>query len=313
MRQSGSILGVSSQVSTTGPKYVIITPAKNEEGSIDKTIESVLSQTIRPSKWVIVDDGSTDSTAEIVSSYLSEHDFMHLLKVRDFGGRDFAKKVAAFNLGFSFLQGVECSYVGNLDADISLPPDYYERVIGAFECNPRLGIAGGMVHTRIGDGFVNRDTTLDSVGGCVQLFRKECFEQIGGYMPLSRGGIDAAAEIIARMRGWSVQKVPHADVYEHRRTGTAQHGALMASYREGIRFYSLGYCTVFYLLRCIYRLTDEPVIMGSILSLAGFLFASLRRYPVCLPPQAVAYLRSEQIGKLKKRLIGRVQEAAPAA
>jgi hypothetical protein len=218
------------------------------------------------------------------------------------GRRDFGSKAAAFKAGGELLDEIPYSFIGNLDADITLPADYYERVLAAFKEDARLGIAGGTVYTKIGERFISHDHTSDSVGGAVQFFTKDCFEEVGGYMALEHGGIDAAAEITARMHGWTVRKVPELRVYEHRRTGSAQDGPLAAMYKLGVRFHTLGYSTVFFLIRCAYRAMEKPILIGSALSLLGFAAAKLKRYPVSLPPEAVSYLRSEQIGKLRNAM-----------
>lgn len=285
-------------------KYVLITPARNEELFIRKTISCVLAQTLKPSRWVIVDDGSTDRTAEIVAPYVTNYSFISLLKIQSRAGRSFGKKVAAFNAGLSLLKKVDCAFVGNLDADVSLAPDYYENIIAEFERDSRLGIAGGIVYTKIGRKFISYDSAPDSVGGAIQLFRKKCFDQVGGYLALKYGGVDAAAEIIARMKGWKVKKFPEHLVWEYRRTGSAEEGIVQAKYKEGARFHSLGYSPLFYLLRSAYKLNQRPFVIGSTLALLGFLSAKARRYPVCLPPDAVSYLRSEQAGKLRHILFG---------
>jgi glycosyltransferase involved in cell wall biosynthesis len=283
-------------------QYVLITAAKNEEEFIEETLRSVIEQTVRPAKWVIVDDGSMDRTAEIVSSYLPSNDFIQLVRLQPCVTRDFGRKVAAFNAGLAALADTAYSFIGNLDADISLPPDYYATIIEEFDCEPQLGLAGGMIRLKIGKRFMNRHTASDSVSGGVQLFRRGCFHDVGGYIPLPGGGEDAAAEVMARMQGWLVRNVPHIDACEQRRTGTAQNGVLKARYKDGIRFHSLGYATTFYLCRCAYRMGDRPVVIGSLLSLLGFMWAKLRSYPVSLPPLAVLYLRSEQRRKLRQIL-----------
>jgi glycosyltransferase involved in cell wall biosynthesis len=294
-------------------RYAIITPAKNESAHIRKTIQSVISQTTKPAKWVIVDDGSSDQTAEIVASYLPSWTFMRLVTMPPSRGRDFSRKAAAFSAGLLLLQDEDCSFVGNLDADITLPVDYYARVLAEFEKDPRLGIAGGMVYSKTGRRFTTRDKTPDSVGGCVQLFRVECFREVGGYLPVPQGGIDAIAEIMARTHGWAVRKVPGVNVYEHRRTGTAQNGAVAAFYKEGARFHSLGYGTAFYFFRCIYHLKDRPYVLGSMLSWIGFLCARIRNRPISLPPEGIRYLRAEQKNKLKRKLLPRFWDADSAS
>jgi hypothetical protein len=150
------------------------------------------------------------------------------------------------------------------------------------------------------------------VAGAVQLFRKECFEQVGGYIALEHGGIDAAAEIIARMKGWTVKKFPKNRVCEHRRTGSAEHRLLVAKYKEGVRFHSLGYGTVYYILRSVFKVKSRPLLIGSAASLLGFICARVKSYPVRLPAEAVSFLRCEQIAKLRCRFFGRGWKTFPA-
>lgn len=226
--------------------YVLITPAHNEESLIENTIRSVIAQTVRPTMWVVVNDDSVDDTGKIAERYASDYGFMRLINLRRSGDRHFGHKVSAFNRGLSEIQGLNYQFIGNLDADISLEKDYFERVLHEFACDSQLGIAGGMVSSRIGDEFVSQEVALDSVAGAVQLFRRDCFEQIGGYLALPLGGIDAAAEITARMRGWKVRTFPEIGVREHRRTGSWKSGPLGARAREGRRLYSLGYGLFFF-------------------------------------------------------------------
>jgi len=226
--------------------YAIITPAHNEEALIENTIRSVIAQTVRPLIWVVVNDDSVDGTGKIAERYASDYGFIRLINLRRSGDRHFGHKVSAFNRGLSEIQGLNYQFIGNLDADISLQKDYFERVLHEFARDGQLGIAGGMVSSRIGGKFVSQEVALDSVAGAVQLFRRDCFEQIGGYLALPLGGIDAAAEITARMRGWKVRTFPKIGVLEHRRTGSSKAGPLGARVREGRRLYSLGYGLFFF-------------------------------------------------------------------
>lgn len=125
-------------------QYVLITPAHNEEAFIAKTIESVIAQTVRPLRWVIVNDASTDSTGEIVGNYARRHSFLRLVNVARPSGRHFGNKVRAFNRGLEELEGLTFDFIGNLDADISFEPDYMENILRELEGDPTLGIAGGI-------------------------------------------------------------------------------------------------------------------------------------------------------------------------
>lgn len=281
-------------------KYDLITPAHNEGAFIGKTLESVINQTWRPRRWVIVNDASEDRTVDIVRGYAAAYSFIELVEVERPRGRHFGNKVNAFDQGLARLGDLDSDYLGNLDADISLPPDYYETVLREFEGDRKLGIAGGMVYTAVRDKFITYDERPDSIGGAVQLFRRECFQEIGGYMPLPYGGIDAAAEITARMKGWKVRKIPSLTVLEHRRTGSAGRSLLSAKLREGQRMYSLGYGLLFYSLRCLFRAWDSPLILGSLAGLCGYMESVFRRRPVVLAPEVVAYLKTEQRQRLRR-------------
>ena len=275
--------------------YILITPAKNEAAFIGKALDSIVNQTVKPLQWVIVDDGSSDNTSAVVQEYARDYPFITLLRMPATGIRNFSSKAAAFNAGFKMIQERDYSFVGNLDADISLESTYYETVFNAFDRDSRLGIAGGRVCMCFQPECHCGDDTLDSVGGAVQLFRRACFEQIGGYRGLPFGGIDASAEIIARWKGWKVQKVDRP-VFEHRPTGSAQHHLFRAPFRDGIKFHSLGYGSLFFACRCFSRASQGP--LSSMLSLIGFVFAKVTGIPISMPQGAVTYLRSEQKEKL---------------
>jgi glycosyltransferase involved in cell wall biosynthesis len=282
------------------PAYVLVTAARNESAFLPATIETVAAQTHRPARWVIVDDRSTDSTSEVIRGYLPSCGFIRLLTIPGDGATNFGKKAAAFNAGLELLRDIDYSYVGNLDADTTLPHSYYETLLREFERDPELGIAGGAVYSRNGTDFIPINAAADSVPGAIQLFRRSCFDDVGGrYLLLEKGGIDAAAEIMARMRGWEVRQYPDIRVHERRRTGTSSGGTLLAKYREGLRFHSLGYGTLFYLLRSAYKLRDRPFVLGSMAALAGFLSARLLRHPISMPPEVVLYLQAEQKQKLR--------------
>ena len=279
--------------------YILITPAHNEEAFIEKTILSVLAQGVRPIRWVIVNDSSIDGTARVISRFASENSFIELVNLERTPGRDFGKKVDAFNAGFERVKEMECDFIGNLDADISLKPDYYESILLRFADESRLGIAGGMVHSLVDGRFLSQEVSLDSVDGAVQLFRRECFNQIGGYIALPNGGIDAAAEIMARMAGWTVRTFPDIIALEHRRTGSANARPLAAKVKEGQRFYSLGYSALFMFARCMYRLMQPPRVLGSAAAFLGYVRSQIYGEPLVLRPDIVKFLREEQRMKLK--------------
>ncbi len=284
-------------------RYAIITPAHNEGHHLERTIHSVLAQGHKPVRWVIVSDGSTDNTAEIAKDNAARSSFIQVVVIKRDGNHTFGNKARAFNAAIPLLRGLDFEYIGNLDADVSFETNYFENLIHLFEQDPHLGIAGGIIYTTVGGRFVTHDETLDSVGGAVQLFRRRCFEDIGGeFLPLPYGGIDAAAEIIAKMKGWRVRKSLENRVFEHRQTGTAASTPLAAGFRLGRRFHSLGYGILFHTARSLYRLGDPPFILGSCASCLGFLEAVVKQRPIMLPNGVVKHLRNEQRKRLCRML-----------
>jgi len=185
-------------------KYTLITPARNEEAYIRKTIESVISQSLLPKKWVIVSDGSTDDTDNIVKEYLGRYDWIELVRMPEHQDRHFAAKVICFNAGHQRLFDIDYNLIGNLDADISFEEDYFKFLLSKFDEDPGLGVAG----TPFVEGSSHYDyrfTNIEHVSGACQLFRRECFEEVGGYIPIKGGGIDWTAVTTARMKGWKTR------------------------------------------------------------------------------------------------------------
>jgi poly-beta-1,6-N-acetyl-D-glucosamine synthase len=190
----------------TLPTYVLITPARNEAELIGLTLKAVAAQTVRPLKWVIVSDGSTDSTDEIVAKYASEHPWIELLRMPARQERHFAGKVHAFRAGYARLAGLPYDVIGNLDGDTSFDPDFFAFLLGKLAEDPKLGVVGGqLVDASSGQNAHFENTSSDYVSGPCQLFRRDCWEAIGGYQPMKSGGVDLVAILSARMKGWKVQ------------------------------------------------------------------------------------------------------------
>src|SRR5690606_29995781 len=202
-------------------EYVLITPAHNEEAYIELTIQSVIAQTILPKRWIIVSDGSTDATEEIVERYLPGRPWMELVRLPPRTERHFAAKVNAFNAGYERVRGLEFDVIGNLDGDVSFGPDYFEYLLEKFASDSKLGVAG--THYVEGEFHSFRDSYINvhHVNGQCQLFRRECFEDIGGYVPIRGGGIDWVAVTTARMKGWTTRSYSERIFNHHRKMGTA--------------------------------------------------------------------------------------------
>jgi len=281
-------------------KYTLITPARNEEAYLEKTIQAVIAQTILPQRWVIVSDGSTDRTDEIAGKYPTEHDFIQLIANDGDAERNFGSKSKAIEYGYKQLAGIDYDYIGNLDADVAFAPNYYEQILTKFEENPKLGVAGGIRYDLVsGEKFEKVLCAKNSVGGPFQLFRRECYEKIGGYLPLKYGGVDAVAETMARMHGWQVQSFDEYRVNHFRRTGTAGRGIIHARFRAGMKDYLIGYHPLFQLLRGTYHMLGSPFLIGGAAFLTGYFWAALRRLKRPVSDEFVRYLRTEQMARLR--------------
>ena len=286
----------------TRPRYVLITPARNEEKYIEQTIQSVIAQTIPPVMWVIVSDGSTDQTDAIVQKYCTRHSFMQLVTCQGDARRNFGSKVQAFYAGYALVAQCAYDFIGNLDADVTFVPEYFETIIDRFNRNASLGIAGGIITERIAGQYIPQTIHANSVAGAVQLFRRNCFEQIAGYRKLEYGGIDAAAEIMARMHGWGVQTFPEMPVKHHRRVAIRKGNFFRARYRQGIMYYKLGYHPLFHALRCLKKMCERPYVIGGLCVGIGYFAFFCRKKSIGLPGEVVDFLRNEQCGRMKARL-----------
>jgi glycosyltransferase involved in cell wall biosynthesis len=215
--------------------YVLITPARNEAQYIELTLKSVVAQDVLPLKWVIVSDGSTDGTDGIVAGYAAEHPWIELVRMPERKERNFAGKVLAFNAGYDQVKEMEFDAVGSVDADASFEPDYFAFLLEKLAEDPRLGLAGTRFKEAIGYGYDYRFVSIEHVTGICQLFRRQCFEDIGGYVPVKEGAIDRIANIAARMKGWKTRTFTEKSYFHHRQMGTAQQSGLRVRFRDGRR------------------------------------------------------------------------------
>ena len=279
--------------------YVLVTPAHNEEAFIEKTIQSVIAQTVLPLKWVIVDDGSTDKTREIIGRYLSQNSWMELVELPQRRDRSFAAKVTAFNAGYEKVKNLRFDVIGNMDADISFGPDHLEFLIRKFAEDPTLGVAGTVFRE---EGYNSETDSFEGrkhVSGQCQLFRKQCWDEIGGYIPHRAGGIDWMAVVTARMKGWKTESFRERYFFHHRHLGTAERSVLASSFSYGEKDYYLGGHPVWEMFRVAYRTTKRPYIVDGLALGLGYCYAFVRRTPRPVSDELMAFHRKEQMEKLK--------------
>jgi poly-beta-1,6-N-acetyl-D-glucosamine synthase len=278
--------------------YVVITPARNEAAFIEFTIKSMVSQTIKPLRWVIVSDGSTDRTVDIIKRYSKENAWIELVQMPERRERHFAGKVHAFNAGYAKVKHLQYEFVASLDADLSFDKSYFEFLLGKFDDHPTLGLAG--TPFREGEeSYDYRFTSVEHVSGACQLFRRRCFETIGGYVPLKVGGIDLAAVLSARMKGWKTRTFTDKHCNHHRKMGTANHRRLMTMFKGGYHDYLMGGHPVWQIFRSLYQLGRRPFVVGGGALFAGYLWALVRREKWVVPHELVRFRRMEQMQRLR--------------
>ena len=177
------------------PSYVLITPARNEAHFIELTLQSVVAQTVLPLKWVIVINGSTDDTETVVRKYATDYSWIELVCMTGSGERSFAGKVLAFNAGYARVANLDFDVVASLDGDISFDPDYFSFLLGKLAADPTLGLVGTL-SKRLRRRLLRLPVRQHRARlRCLPVFRRQCFEGIGGYKPLKGGGIDYLAVI----------------------------------------------------------------------------------------------------------------------
>jgi hypothetical protein len=249
---------------------------------------------------MVVSDGSTDGTDEIVKRYSALNPWIELIRTAERKERHFAGKVQAFNTGYERLKGLDYDFVGSLDGDMSFDAEYFEFLLGKFAQNPGLGLAG----TPFKEGNVSYDyryVSIEHVSGACQLFRRECFEAIGGYVPVKGGGIDLIAVLTARMKGWQTRTFTEKTSFHHRNMGSAKHGLLATKFKDGEKDYVLGGHPAWELFRWVYQMSKRPYVAGGCALFAGYLWAMARRVTRSVSPELMAFRRREQMARLKSR------------
>lgn len=275
-----------------------MTPARNEASLIEQTIQSVVAQTVHPVRWIIVSDGSTDGTDEIAQAHAARHEWIEYLRMPERRDRHFGGKAIAFHAGYERLRHLEFDIIGNLDADITLEKDHFEFFLDRFSEKPRLGVAGAPF--REGTHQYNyRFTSIEHVSGACQLFRRGCFDEIGGYKPAEIGGVDLVAVITARMMGWETRSFPEKTCFHHRKMGSAERGPLEIAFMGGVADYRLGMHPLWEVFRTPYQMTKRPVIVAGALRFLGFFWAMACRMKKVIQPKVEEFRRREQMARLR--------------
>lgn len=283
-------------------RYALITPARNEAAHIGITIESVVRQTVRPLRWVICVNDSTDGTEAIARHHAQSHSFITVVVLKIGGRRCFTNKAVAVAEGLEMLAALTFDFVGVLDADILVDAHYFEQMLAKFDGQPRLGLAAGRHvewHRNLSRRVLRQPENI-AVGGN-QFFRRACFSQIQGYRPLRWGGVDTLAGIMARLHGWETRTFSDIE-YSHRREMGTEGVAniLQTRWRNGIRDQKLGMHPFFAMLKAVRRLLESPVILGSSAWLLGYIRGYALTDDPAVPAPCRQFHRAEQMQRLHR-------------
>ncbi len=289
----------------TSPKthcrYVLITPARDEGEYIRRLLMSVAAQRLPPYRWIIVNDGSRDNTSALVREFAGECPYIVLLESGQDSTRCFGSKSAAFRVGYNHVRDEPFDYVGNLDADVTFEPDFYEELVRRMAENHKLGISGGVIYDKDRMKYVRTISSLNHAPGAVQFFRRECYEAIGGYGKVTVGGVDAIAELTAMMLGWEVQSFPDLPVLHHKPVGSATQasGTLKRAWRAGMTDYHLGTQPIFMLAKSLRRFSDAPAGLSVLARLASYSLLGIRGTKRDASDALVVFVRQRQLQKLR--------------
>lgn len=280
------------------PRYIVITPARNEEENIPHTIRSMAAQSVRPTRWIIVNDGSTDRTGEMIDAAGREHDWITPLHRADRGFRKQGGGVIdTFYDGYDQIPSESWDFLVKFDADLSFESDYFDLCFAKFASNPKLGIGGGTISHEV-DGKLVSESPGDPafhVRGATKIYRKECWDAIGGL--LRAPGWDTIDELKANMLGWTTLTFRDIPLRHHRFTGSAD-GKWKNNVKFGLSNYITGYHPLFMAIKCVKRLFARPYFVGSVGLMCGFCKGYLQGVHQVEDRELIDYVRRQQMNKL---------------
>ncbi len=279
--------------------YVIISPVRDEGEYIEKTINSMLLQTIKPMEWIIVNDGSSDNTGEIIDEYASKHPWIKTVHRENRGFRKAGGGVIeTFYDGYQNISSSNWQFVVKLDGDLSFEPDYFEQCFKKFSKDKKVGIAGGDIYNIINGEMVHEKTPSFHVRGATKIYKNECWDDIGGL--IQAPGWDTLDEVKASMKGWTTRSFSDLKVSHHRVTGAAD-GTWRNWVKNGQGSYIVGYHPLFMLAKCAKKSIQKPYVITAAGLLYGFFGGYLRRTPQIKDKELIKYLREQQLRKLMHR------------
>ena len=254
--------------------FVIITPARDEEKYIEYTLKSVCGQTLLPKRWIIVNDGSTDDTADIVKKYQKKFSWIKLVNNENKIEKRLsgAKVIRAFYLGYHTLMNHNYGFIVKLDADLLLPEDYFERILITFKENSKVGLCGGYCVEKKNGKLIKERTSKDHIRGAIKAYRKQCFEDIGGLNPVL--GWDGLDEMTASYLGWEIKQLPIQVV--HLRETNKGYKPLLHRFHSGMAYFRTGYGVILTILKSVFWGFRKPYVIGGLVFGIGYIAAVIK-------------------------------------
>lgn len=283
-------------------QYNMITPAFNEELYIERTIKSVICQNLKPTKWIIIDDDSTDNTSEIIKKYSSQNDFIkYYHRKKPENQPYFVSNVYAIMEGYTLIKEDQFDYLAILDSDIILPPNYYSEILSLFQKDQKLGVASGIYENLIHGKLTKVLNDRRSTPKAIQVFRRSVFDQIGGFLPMKYGGEDTCACIIARMNGWKTWSFENIKTIHLRPTGTGNtKNKIRVKFINGLSEHGLGNPLIFVLIKSFKRgFKEKPYILGGFARFIGYCYGILLNEKMIPPKEVIKYNKSEQYQRIR--------------
>jgi glycosyltransferase involved in cell wall biosynthesis len=280
------------------PCYVVITPVRDEVNYVGLTFQSMISQTIKPAEWIIVDDGSKDGTGELLDRLAIGYEWIRVIRRPDRGFRKSGGGVMeAFNEGYMQIKHKEWDFLVKLDGDLCFEPNYFESCLREFSMDPKLGIGGGNICI-MRNGQPQVDSSGDPpfhVRGATKIYRKACWDQIKPLV-LSPGW-DTIDEVKANFFGWKTKTFQYILIIQLKPTGSGD-GPFRNWFKNGLANYHTGYHPIFMVGKCLKRLAQRPLVLASLGLFCGFVSGYLRGVPRAASKEVVAYLRRQQLNRI---------------
>ncbi len=302
----------SMQSSEDRARYVLISPCRNEADYMRQTLDSVLRQTVLPTKWVIVDDGSTDATPRILAEYAAQHPWIQIITRKDRGHRAVGPGVVdAFYEGYAAIDPDDFEFLCKLDLDLRLPPRYFEILIERMHADPRIATCSGKAYIEEAGQLINERHGDETSLGMTKFYRVSCFKAIGGFVrEVMWDGIDCHQ---CRMKGWIACSwdEPELRFVHLRPMGSSQQSVYTGRMRHGYGQYFMGTGFLFMAASALSRMNQKPFVLGSAAMLWGWLSSALRRKPRYDDADFRAFLRRYQLRALlvgKQRAIRELTE-----